>query len=49
MILIIKKINNNIDKFNEDDQIEKHLLELRKRLDFHSAAILDKKWNRCGQ
>lgn len=39
----IEVINNNIDKFNEDDQIGKHLLELRKRLDFHSAAILDKK------
>lgn len=39
----IEVINNNIDKFNEDDQIGKHLLELRKRLDFHSVAILDKK------
>ena len=39
----IEVINNNIDKFNEDYQIGKHLLELRKRLDFYSAAILDKK------
>ncbi|WP_242688944.1 DUF6038 family protein [Staphylococcus simiae] len=39
----IEVINNNINKFNEDEQIRKHLLELRKRLDFHSAAILDKK------
>lgn len=39
----IKVINDNINIFNEDEQIGKHLLELRKRLDFHSAAILDKK------
>lgn len=39
----IKVINDNINIFNEDEQIGKHLLVLRKRLDFHSAAILDKK------
>lgn len=39
----IKVINENIKNFNEDEQIGKHLLELRKRLDFHSAAVLDKK------
>ncbi|UXR76269.1 DUF6038 family protein [Staphylococcus sp. IVB6233] len=39
----IKVINDNIEFFNEDEQIRKHLLELRKRLDFHSAAVLDKK------
>lgn len=39
----IKIINDNIEFFNEDEQIRKHLLELRKRLDFHSAAVLDKK------